>query len=108
MQSHLADMTRRNVVIGSCHHEDGLGTADTGFHEFNISDAAGEDLDLLIIDDLRNQSVQFGDIATVSMDFVIGSFEKVLYQCCTTVASRAENSVGGHGVSYDDGRCSWR
>jgi hypothetical protein len=100
--SYLANVASRNVIVGCCYHKDGLGIAHACFHELDICDAAREDFDVLVVDDLGDQFVQFGDVATVSIDLVIGGFEQVLYQSCTTVARGAEDSVGRHGVSCDD------
>lgn len=106
--SYLADATCRNVVIGRCHHEDSMGVTHARFHKFNVGNTAGEDLNMLIVDDLGNQSVQFGDISAVGIDLVVRGFEKVLYQRCTTIARRAENGVGRHGVLYGNESCKKR
>lgn len=78
MSSHLADTTSRNVVVGRRHHKDGLGIAHACFYEFDIGNTPGKDLYTLAVDDFGNQPVQFGDIAAISIDFVIGEFEEIL------------------------------
>jgi hypothetical protein len=96
--SYLADAAPRNIVIGGRHHENRMGIANARFHKFDVGDAAGEDLHILIIDHFGHQSVQFGYIAAVGIDLIVAGFEKVLYQGRTTIASGPEDGVSGHDV----------
>jgi hypothetical protein len=66
----------------------------TRFTKFEIGDAAGKDLDALVVNGLENQFVKLVDNAAVGIDLVVGGLEEVLYQRRTTVACGTENGVG--------------
>lgn len=98
VRSYLADAASWDVVVGGGYHEDGLGVPHAILDELAIGDAAGEDGDLLVVDDLWEELVQLGDVAAVGVDLVLWVLEKVLDQGSATVSSGSKDGVGRHGV----------
>ncbi|KFY12799.1 hypothetical protein V491_06648, partial [Pseudogymnoascus sp. VKM F-3775] len=94
------DSTAGDVVVGCHYQEDGFGVAHAVGHEPNIVDAAFKDLDLLIVNDFREQAVQLALVAAVGVDFVVRRLKKILYEGGAAVARAAEDGVGSHG-HYD-------
>ena len=73
----MADAAAGDVVVGGDDQEDGFGVADAGDHEVDVVDAAFEDRDLLVVDHLREKTMELGFVAAVGVDFVCWGEEQV-------------------------------
>ena len=95
----LAKVTTGNIVIGCHDEENGVGATHTRGDQLHVSDAALEDLDLLVLDHLGQQAMQLGFVAAVGMDLVLRCGEEILYESRATVAGAAKDGVSRHDFS---------
>lgn len=67
----MADAAAGDVVVGCSDEKNGFGAAYAVGHEFDVMNAAFEDVDLLVVEDLREKAVQLGFVAAVGVNLVL-------------------------------------
>ena len=68
----MADAAAGDVVVGCSDEKHGFGAAYAVGHEFDVINAAFEDVDLLFVENLREQAAQLGFVAAVGVNFILG------------------------------------